>query len=94
MGHETHLITTDLAGNVENTQSASFKIDMTPPVTTALLSGASKVNGWYTGPLAVTLSATDNLSGVAGTKYQLDGGTMHDYGAPFVIAGDGQFWAQ
>lgn len=63
----------------------------TPPVTTAALSGnQTNKSGWYTGPVTVTLTATDTGGpGVADTYYTLDGGSQETYSAPFVVTGDG-----
>jgi hypothetical protein len=58
----------DVAGNVTTTSSAPVRIDRTPPVTTA-----SAPSGWSNTGVTMTLSAVDNLSGVASTSYQLDG---------------------
>jgi hypothetical protein len=62
--------------------------DYAPPTTTASLSGALGSNGWYRGPVQVTLSATDN-NGVAATWYAVDGGAPQAYTAPFAISSDG-----
>jgi hypothetical protein len=77
-------------------------VDGTPPVTTAALSGPQNANhnNWYTGPVGVVLSATDNLSGVLQNIYSVDGGgTVHrappsitrgPFAFPsFTVAGDG-----
>jgi hypothetical protein len=58
----------DKAGNKEATKTAIFGVDMTPPVTT---SSAVPI---YTAIANINLSATDNLSGVASTKWTLDDG--------------------
>lgn len=53
-------------------------IDQVAPTTSsAVTAGPVGANGWYTGPVTITLSASDNLfgSGVARTAYSLDGGT-------------------
>jgi hypothetical protein len=65
--------------------------DATPPVTTATLAGPSGNNGWYTGPVTVTLSATDadGAADVAGTSYSVDGGAAQTYTTPFDVTGDG-----
>ncbi|WBB79182.1 ThuA domain-containing protein [Micromonospora sp. WMMD882] len=66
--------------------------DETAPVTTATVSGTA-VEGWYPGPVTVTLAATDEDggSGVAGTQYQLDDATTWtDYTAPVAVSGDGE----
>jgi hypothetical protein len=67
--------------------------DITAPVTTFSASGAAGTNAWYTGPITVTLSATDGQdgTGVQGTTYSLDGGlTWTAYATPFVITDDGE----
>jgi len=57
----------DGAGNPKTTTTLPVKIDRTAPVTTA-----SAPSGWSTSD-AVTLTASDALSGVAATKYMVDG---------------------
>ena len=42
--------------------------------------------GEYLGPVTVTLSATDNASGVAHTYYKVDGGSYIAYSGPFAVA--------
>ncbi|WP_328533448.1 ThuA domain-containing protein [Micromonospora zamorensis] len=66
--------------------------DETAPVTTATVSG-TPTEGWYTGPVTVTLAATDEAggSGLASTEYQLDGATTWTaYTAPVAVSGDGE----
>lgn len=60
----------DNAGNVEATKSASIKIDKTAPTVSADVAGGS-----YSSARTVTLSAEDNVSGVAAIYYTLDGST-------------------
>jgi hypothetical protein len=62
--------------------------DITRPVTTASLSGTLK-SGSYTGPVKVTLNASDSLSGVKSTVYQVDGGSSTAYSGPFTISKNG-----
>ena len=57
----------DLAGNATSATSALVKIDRTAPTTTV-----SDVSDWSNSAVTVTLTAGDNLSGVATTRYQLD----------------------
>ncbi len=54
-------------------------------------------NGWYTGQVTVSLSATDTLSGVSKTSYQVDNGGVLKYYRPFVLGTSGtrllRFWS-
>jgi hypothetical protein len=62
--------------------------DNYPPVTTCRLDG--QINGSvYVSNVTVTLTATDNGSGVDRTMYQLDIGTWIIYAAPFIVSIDG-----
>jgi hypothetical protein len=72
----THTITywsADVAGNVEQQHNVSVKIDKTAPTTTGTPSPTVPASGWYTGPVSVTLAASDTASGVASTWYTIDG---------------------
>ena len=54
-----------MSGNV-GTDSVTVKLDRTnPTITSAVTSGTQGSNGWYTGPVTVTSTCGDNLSGVA-----------------------------
>lgn len=57
-----------------STSTPPVKIDRTPPSTG--VTGAS--NQWVNGAVTLTLSATDNLSGIAVTEYTVDGGTAQN----------------
>ncbi|WP_433127336.1 ThuA domain-containing protein [Micromonospora sp. CA-240977] len=89
-----------LGANQTASKTASFDYfrlstevaDETAPVTTAAVSG-TPIEGWYTGPVTVTLTGADEAggSGLAGTEYQLDGATTWTaYTAPVVVSGDGE----
>ncbi len=54
--------------------------DVTPPVTTDDYDGA-----WHNTSVTVTLTATDDISGVAATFYSLDQGATWSSGSSFVI---------
>lgn len=60
-------------------------------MTAAFLSGPQGNNRWFTGPVNVTLVATDidGPSDVASTTYTVDGGSATDYTAPFTVSDDG-----
>ena len=76
---QTQTVTvTDNAGNAATFTSPAVNIDLTAPVTTGTTGGAT-----------VTLTATDNLSGVAATFYKIDSGSQTTYTAPFTVTGVG-----
>ncbi len=79
-----YYFTEDNAGNFSPEPYEYVDIDETAPVTTAALSGT--LNGSvYNSAVQVTLSATDNLSGVQFTYYQLDGGSSTTYSGAFNV---------
>ena len=79
----------DKGGNTEAQHAGYVNIDSAAPATTATgLQGANNT-GWQTTGQAVTLSATDAVSGVATTKYTVDGGAAQLYSGPFVISANG-----
>jgi PKD repeat protein len=65
--------------------------DTAKPVTTASTDPANPgAAGWFTGPVTVTLAATDGQgSGVDRTEYTVDGSALVAYTAPFTVTGDG-----
>ncbi|MCU1676661.1 MAG: hypothetical protein JWM93_1419, partial [Frankiales bacterium] len=73
----------DLAGNDTAAVSATVRIDRAAPVTTALAPSE-----WTNAGVAVTLSSSDNLSGVAATFYRLDGGPIFS-GSSVLIDDEG-----
>ncbi|XEC93010.1 LamG-like jellyroll fold domain-containing protein [Paenibacillus tarimensis] len=80
-----------IAGDV---QTVGVNMDMTTPITTAAVSPAEPdgLNAWFRHPVTLSLTANDNLSGVANTEYSLDGGsTWQAYTEPVVIAQDGKY---
>jgi Tol biopolymer transport system component len=65
----------DVWDNAEEANTvAGIKLDKTPPTTTETIEGALLDNDWYTSDVTVTLTATDETSGVAATYYSLNGG--------------------
>ena len=71
--HDVTYFTTDVAGGSEIIRHATIRIDKTPPSTTASVAATDG------GPRVLTLAATDSLSGVAGTDYDLDGAGFQPY---------------
>ncbi|MBF8191298.1 ThuA domain-containing protein [Nonomuraea sp. K274] len=81
--------------NCTDTDNQRFRLtapqdDETPPVTTVKVADPGGEDGWYsTGPVEVTLTATDGGSGVAATEYRLDEGAWTIYTEPVLVSGDG-----
>ena len=73
----------DKAGNVRTATVAGIKIDRTDPKT-----AASAPGGWRSTAVTVKFTATDNLSGVAGTYYSVDGGATQD-GSTVTVGTEG-----
>ncbi|MBD3180965.1 hypothetical protein GF312_01665 [Candidatus Poribacteria bacterium] len=71
----------------EDTSNGNFTIDSTAPETTAVLDGTSGENGWYISNVKVSLSATDNLSGVWKIYYQINDQGWLEYDNPFIVTG-------
>ncbi|MDA3935813.1 MAG: DUF1565 domain-containing protein [Actinomycetota bacterium] len=63
----------DAVGHGESTRTATVMIDMTPPTTT------SDAVSEYDGSSAISLDATDAISGVASTYFSLDDGPFMAY---------------
>jgi Peptidase family M1 domain/Chitobiase/beta-hexosaminidase C-terminal domain len=79
--------------------SETIKRDATAPTTTASVAPPSPdlLNGWYGSAPTVTLTPADGTSGLASTKYTIDGGAPQTYSAPFAITTEGshtiQYWS-
>lgn len=74
--NQTQTVTVvDVAGNSASFTSPDANVDLTAPVTSAVPGAAS-----------ISLSATDNLSGVAATYYKLDGAGQQTYTAPVALS--------
>ncbi|GAA4991546.1 hypothetical protein GCM10025734_19000 [Kitasatospora paranensis] len=63
-------------------------LDTTPPVTAAATDSAAEWKDRYTRDVTVTLSATDDISGVSTTEYNLDGTGWTAYTGPIAVTGD------
>jgi hypothetical protein len=72
--------------------SVDGKVDYTAPTATCAIDPASPNgnNGWYTGDVTFTLSATDNTK-VDVIKYRINGGNWLTYTGPVTIDDDGTF---
>ena len=93
-GSASHTLTwysIDVATNQEATRTATFTvqavvIDTTPPVTTSSFNPAA--NAVFKANQPVTLSATDNASGVKATYYRIDAAAFVQ-GTSFTVTGEG-----
>jgi beta-xylosidase len=78
----------DLSGQV------AFPDDTTAPNTTIALNPGTPNgdDGWYAGPVRVTLTGTDETggSGVEQMMYRIDGGTPQNYSGPFDYTVEGE----
>src|SRR5262249_36049428 len=63
--HTLYYASADKAGNVEATKSVQILIDLTKPSISASADRVANANGWYNGPVTVTFSCADVLSGIA-----------------------------
>ncbi len=82
--------TQDLAGNSDPTPAEiSCSIDTQPPITTLLTEGEKGDNGWYTSDVFISMNTSDNITGVAVTKYKIDNGNYQSYEDPFYITTEG-----
>ncbi|MEO3818453.1 family 16 glycoside hydrolase [Plantactinospora sp. B24E8] len=101
MVHEpgAHTVTyraTDVAGNTSPVQSTAFEVveqpdpDTTAPTVTAAVAGEQDDDGAYVGMATVTLTATDDGSGVERVEYSLNGQAYATYAAPVMVHQPGE----
>jgi hypothetical protein len=83
--HTVNVRAWDNTGVTANYRYGPVGYDTIPPVTTASLSGAQK-GTVYVSTVKVTLIATDTVSGVASTVYQINGGALQAYTASFSVS--------
>jgi flagellar hook assembly protein FlgD len=79
----------DAWANAGLSRTGSFTIDRTPPKSSATAEATAGEEGWLVSPVAVTLSATDALSGVRSIQWRVNGGTATTYGGPASISANG-----
>ncbi|MDO8916095.1 MAG: chitobiase/beta-hexosaminidase C-terminal domain-containing protein, partial [Coriobacteriia bacterium] len=65
--HTLRYRSVDVAGNLEDTRTKTIRVDSTPPTSSCNATSA------YASTATITFSATDALSGLAKTEYNLDG---------------------
>lgn len=82
--------TFDQEVNVTTQVLGTANEDSNPPQSTVTLQGTQGHASWFTGPVTVTLSATDDASGVSKILYTADNGqTTTLYTRPFALTADG-----
>ncbi|HLL73412.1 MAG TPA: PQQ-binding-like beta-propeller repeat protein [Pyrinomonadaceae bacterium] len=95
--HNVSFWSVDKVGNTEAARSVAVKIDITSPDTSNAVTGPVGNSVYFRGAIQMSLTASDNLSGVATTHYRIDGGEIQTYTAPFTVSGDGthpvEFWS-
>ena len=78
--------------------TSTITVDLTAPVTTPTVDGTLGRNGWWTAfeGSVLTLTATDNLTGVVVTYYTINGGAPQVYTGPISLdhrdAETGRLW--
>ncbi len=80
---------TDRAGNRSSSTVAGVNIDTTEPHTTLTQSPVANAAGWSHGPVTLSLTSTDALSGVAFTALSVDGAPFVTYVAALTFSTDG-----
>jgi hypothetical protein len=79
----------DNAGQATISSTGPLCLDTYPPITHATLTGNLQGQS-YSGPVLVTLTASDSDSGVANTVY-INGGTWRSYTGPFYVTVPGTY---
>jgi hypothetical protein len=83
--HTVQFRATDGSGNVSEVGSTTFTVaeapveDTTAPTVSAEVAGEQDADGNYVGSASVTVTATDDASGVESVEYSLDGGEFTAY---------------
>jgi hypothetical protein len=78
--------TTDMTLPPTDILDSQQSVDQEPPITNILIQGQTDSWGFFTGPVMVTLQATDTGAGVYQIEYSLDGGqTGQVYTGPFIV---------
>jgi hypothetical protein len=87
---------TDVAGNVSEPQQKAFTVvegpgeDPDAPEVSATVSGSQDGSWNYVGSATVTISATDEGSGIDSIEYALDGGSWREYADPVPVDSAGE----
>ena len=92
--HDLTFASEDLPGNREASAPLSFKQDTVAPRTTIVPSGTAVAvpggSAAYASDVTITLSRVEATSGLASTRYRVDGGAWAEYADAFVVSGTGR----
>ena len=77
-------------GNAGVSAHGGFTLDATAPTAKATQRSTAGLDGWKVSPVAISMTATDALSGVRGITYRVNGGATKAYGGPVTIAANGR----
>lgn len=93
--HTFETAAVDRAGNIEPTESVSFRIDRTAPTSAATIGAPSTDAGrvvYVTSATPISLSGADATSGVDRLEYRLNEDDFQTYDGPFSLSGeDGEY---
>jgi len=91
--HILKFYSVDYYGNQESVKTESIKIDKTPPTLDINVYGTKK-DDWYTSTVDVSLSGTDQLSGLNKIIYKIDQGPWETYSSSLRLSdGENRLWA-
>jgi len=81
----------DKAGNEELSHKilTGIKLDKTPPSSSIVKSGNVRENGWFISDVTVTITATDNISGIRRIEYSFDNISWIEYDDPIIVTTEG-----
>ena len=91
--HMLHYRATDVAGNTSPEGMTDFTVvtddggeDTTPPTVSAEVTGEQNADGDFVGSATVTVTATDEGSGVASVEYEVDDTGFQPYTGPVTVS--------
>ncbi len=76
-------------GRLQMDREISFFLDDEPPSLEVTAMGLPGDDGWFLGDITINISATDDIAGVRGIFYELDGNVSTTYQDDITITGDG-----
>ncbi|MFP4171143.1 MAG: OmpL47-type beta-barrel domain-containing protein, partial [Methanomassiliicoccales archaeon] len=82
--HRLSFLSVDRLGNLEEENSTTVKVDLTPPEVSLECEGEGG-DDWHRSEVRVNLSAEDSLSGVDSIQYRIDQGDWREYDGSFEL---------